>query len=113
MRYINTNNGDVLPPDVYLPAFVRPVSAMLACAMDGQDKGGYPDNLLIWDAEKGSNSNRLCAEVKATWSCSDVIIESLVSGDVAEPETGEVSWWDSGDCHNLLLQVCRCDTSVD
>ena len=98
-------------PNVYLPAFARPVACMLQAVLgEGKDKAGYPDSLLLWQAITGHGGCRMAAEVKAFWSFPDWCMAQLLSGYIADPVTGEVKLHNEGlgfetDIHDILLQV--------
>ena len=96
-------------PNVYLPTFARPVACMLRAIL-GEDKAGYPDSLLLWQALAGHGGARMAAEVKAFWSFPDAAMMQLLSGWIADPETGEVRLPAEGfgfvlELHDILLQV--------
>lgn len=108
--WINQNLEVVQEPNVYLPGFTRPVATMLVpTSGDGKElpKGGYPDHLLIWQAVEGNGTsgNRMAAEVKTFWAFDDEDMEDLVSGESADPGTGEVHCLGDGNLGDLLLQV--------
>ena len=86
-----------VPPNVFLPAFTRPVAAMHLDTSEnsGDAKAGYADGVLVWGTAR--DCCRLIIEAKTFWAFTDELMYALVSGDTAEPGTGKFDWAATGD----------------
>ena len=111
-KWVNQKNKPIPEPNVYTPGFVRAVAGMLRSTSGKElSKAGYPDWLLIWQTLSGggTSGNRLAAEIKPFWAITDEAMANLVSGESADPGTGQVHCLDEdeGDSAlgDLLLQV--------
>ena len=101
------------PPNVFLPAFTRPVSAMHldSSQNSGDAKAGYADGVLVWGTAR--ECCRFIIEAKPFWAFTDEFMHALVSGNTAEPGTGRFDWTHSEDTlakpayFNALKQVRR------
>ena len=99
------------PPNVFLPAFTRPVAAMHldASQTSGDARAGYADGVLVWGTAR--ECCRLIAEAKPFWAFTNKFMHALVSGLTAEPGTGIFKWERNDDdvgkpvCLNALKQV--------